>query len=286
MKKFGQIFGFLAILAIVGLVLSCDEPGAGNITGEWVTLVQIPAGTLTWPEATITLSAFKMGVYVVTQEQWREVMVISPNPSYFSSDPAAGEIQGKRPVEQRSWYDAIEFCNALSIREGLSPYYIINKDSPDPNNNSEYGDNSKWLVTTNGAANGYRLPTEAQWEYACRAGSTTDWHFGDDASELANYAWYNENSGNKTHQVGLKLPNAWGLYDMYGNVSEWCWDWYGDMPTSNQTNYTGTFSGNNRVLRGGHYGISVSDEFIRSSDRSYNNPAFRSISTGFRLVRP
>ena len=262
-----------------------------GIPTEWVTLVQIPAGTFTmgpdiwnnYETFTATLSAFKMGKYEVTQELYQDVMGV--NPSNFSSNPAAGEIQARRPVEGVSWYDAIEFCNALSIREGLTPYYSINKDSPDPNNNSEY-DDMKWLVTMNESANGYRLPTEAQWEYACKAGSTTNWYFGNDESELINYAWYSANSNSRTHQVGLKLPNAFGLYDMHGNVIEWCWDWWGNLPTSNQTDYTGAVSGSGRVGRGGSWDLSA--EYARSSLRNNGDPSSRgnAYRVGFRLVRP
>jgi formylglycine-generating enzyme required for sulfatase activity len=142
------------------------------------------------------------------------------------------------------------------------------------------------VVTPNWNANGYRLPTEAQWEYACRAGTNPayTWHFGNDENQLVNYAWYVVNSDDMTHQVGLKLPNPRGLYDMYGNVWEWCWDWYGTLPTSNQTNYTGLGSGTYRVLRGGCWGGTAGD--VRSARRGDINPNVRYDSIGFRLVRP
>src|SRR5207302_1335063 len=112
------------------------------------------------------------------------------------------------PVETISWYEAIAFCNKLSEREGLKPYY-----------RSDEGVQS--------GGDGYRLPTEAEWEYACRAGSTTRYSFGDDAARLGKYAWYVANSTNKTRPAGQTRPNTWGLYDMHGNVWEWCWDRYG-----------------------------------------------------------
>ena len=218
-------------------------------------------------EAQVTLtSGFYMGKYEVTQEQYLAVM--GKNPSYYSSNPASGEVQSKRPVENVSWYDAIEFCNKLSMAEGLTPAY----------NGS----------TPVAGSTGYRLPTEAQWEYACRAGTTTKWSFGDNESELKNYAWYWDNSNNMTHEVGKKLPNAWGLYDMHGNVEEWCWDRHGEDYTGAQTDPTGASSGNTRVVRGGS--IYGNDEYYTylttSAERDYNSPMDPFWFLGFRLLRP
>ena len=260
---------------------------------QLIEMVQVPAGTLSWDSATITLSAFKMGKYEVTQEQYQAVM--GTNPSYFnegptiigyddfSREPAEGEEQGKRPVEGVSWYEAVEFCNKLSELEGLTPFYNIDKINKDPNNKDEDG-GKKWLVTTNETANGFRLPTEAQWEYACRAGTTTDWYFGSTESQLVNYTWYGTNSNYITHEVGKKLPNAFGLYDMHGNIFEWCWDWFGNYPTSNQTDYTGAASGRDRVVRGGSWFLSV--EYSRSASRYGDLPSDGYSDIGFRVVRP
>jgi len=171
----------------------------------------------------VTLSAFWMGKYQVTQEQYLAVMNV--NPSYFTT-AITGENASKLPVERVSWFDAVEFCNKLSQLEGLTSVYTITGRTPA----TGYSITAA-TVTANWSANGYRLPTEAEWEYACRAGSTTDWHFGNTESNLVNYAWYSANSGSRTHQVGLKLPNAFRLYDMHGNVDEWCWDWYDTFPS-------------------------------------------------------
>jgi formylglycine-generating enzyme required for sulfatase activity len=134
---------------------------------------------------------------------------------------------------------------------------------------------------------GYRLPTEAQWEYACRAGTTTAFNVPvtGGSNSINDYTgWYSSNTGSVTHQVGLKSPNAWGLYDMHGNVNEWCWDWYGTYPAVAQTNPTGAVSGDSRVLRGGSY--FDAGMFMRSAFRFPLSPATIALHFGFRVVRP
>jgi formylglycine-generating enzyme len=251
MKKIFKMFGIIAIVAVIGFsFFACEEDeddsgdgGGGTIASPTgIEMISIPAGTFTMgspasepnresdeTQHSVTLSGFKMGKYEVTQEQYQAVM--GSNPSSFNSSPAEGETQGNRPVESVSWYNAIVFCNKLSIKEGLNPVYSIN-GSTNPADWGEvprsYSDPNR---TTWDAAvmdinkNGYRLPTEAEWEYACRAGTTTPWYV--EEASLGGAAWYIDNADNKTHQVGLKTPNAWGLYDMHGNVYEWCWDRYG-----------------------------------------------------------
>ena len=127
-----------------------------------------------------------------------------------------------------------------------------------------------------------RLPTEAEWEYACRAGSKTAYCFGDSANELKDYAWYYGNSGRKTHPVGQKKPNAWGLYDMYGSVYEWCADWHGSYNNGVQVDPTGPANGRSRVLRGGSW--VDNPRYCRSANRIRSRPAFRNRNLGFRVV--
>jgi len=258
-------------------------------------MVSIPAGTFTMGSPTsesgrysdetqhpVTLNGFYMGKYQVTQEQYQAVM--GTNPSSFSSSPQAGEIQGKRPVERVSWYDTLVFCNKLSVMEGLSPAYRIN-GSTDPAvwETAPTSDNATWnAVEIVAGSTGYRLPTEAQWEYACRAGTTTAYNTGNTISD--NTGWYSSNSGSKTHEVGKKPANAWGLYDMHGNVYEWCWDWYGYYSSSAQTDPLGASSGTDRVRRGGSWFPSA--EFLRSAARDGDYPGVRGYDLGFRLVRP
>ncbi|MEW5936833.1 MAG: formylglycine-generating enzyme family protein, partial [Candidatus Thermoplasmatota archaeon] len=129
----------------------------------------------------------------------------------------------------------------------------------------------------------YRLPTEAEWEYACRAGSTTKYCHGDDEARLGEYAWYDANSNKKTHPVGIKRPNAWGLHDMHGNVWEWCEDWYGDYPSGEVSDPHGPSSGSGRVLRGGSWYRGAED--CSSALRAGRAPGLRSPALGLRLAR-
>jgi len=152
------------------------------------------------------------------------------------------------PVEMVSWDEAVEFCRRLSEKTGKT----------------------------------VRLPTEAEWEYACRAGSKTRFSFGDSDSALGDYAWYGSNSGGKTHPVGQKKPNPWGLYDMHGNVWEWCADWYGDYPKGAVTDPQGPAAGTSRVLRGGSWHGNPND--CRSANRNRITPGYRHGDCGFRVV--
>ena len=257
--------GSIAIIG-GGITQTCTVTQVGDLD-----MVYIPGGTFTmgdmWgdgdydklPTHEVTVSSFYMSKYEVTQELYQEVM--GTNPSNWKGD--------NLPVERVSWYDAVEFCNALSKMEGLTPAYSGSGSS----------------ITWNRNANGYRLPTEAEWEYAAGGGSSnrTKWAGTNSESSLENYAWYDSNSGNQTHPVGTKEPNSLGLYDMSGNVWEWCWDWYGDYSSSSQTNPAGPSSGSSRVLRGGSWRNSAN--YCRVANRNNFIPSCSVSDGGFRLLR-
>ena len=169
-------------------------------------------------------------------------------------------------MEQVSWHDAVSFCNALSRQEGLELYYQI--------------DGEKVSIC---GGNGYRLPTEAEWEYGCRAGTRTKWCCGDDVEELEEVAWYGRRWSKASHAVGQKADNAWGLHDMHGNVWEWCWDWYGEYWAAEVDDPIGPESGSGRVLRGGAW-VSLAD-YCRCSSRIDSDPFIRDDVVGFRLAR-
>ncbi|MBN1969917.1 MAG: SUMF1/EgtB/PvdO family nonheme iron enzyme [Candidatus Delongbacteria bacterium] len=226
------------------------------------------------PVHKVFVDSFLIGKYPVTQKQYEETTGI--NPSSFKRED-------HHPVETVSWYDAVEFCNKKSEKEGLQKCYTIDKSRKDPNNNNSY-DNLKWIVTCDFTKNGYRLPTEAEWEYAAKGGkkSSRSYKFSG-SSNLDAIGWYAENSNNRSHPVGEKQPNELGIYDMSGNVWEWCWDWYGSYSSSSQTNPKGASSGSSRVLRGGSW--LYFDDSCRVAYRRYYDPYYGDYDFGFRLVR-
>ncbi|MDR3334851.1 MAG: formylglycine-generating enzyme family protein [Treponema sp.] len=214
----------------------------------------------------VTISPFYLGKYEVTQREYEAVM--GNNPSRFKG--------ATLPVEQVRWLDAVAYCNTRSLKEGLTPVYTIN------------GEEVSW----NQNASGYRLPTEAEWECACRAGTTTPFNTGTNiTTDQANYdgtkPYHNHKSGvyrKTTVPVGSFTPNSWGLYDMHGNVWEWCWDWSGKYSSGNQTDPVGASSGLGRVLRGGCW--FDNGQNLRSASHSFGSPSKGGWDySGFRLGR-
>jgi len=221
------------------------------------------------PVHMVTLSAFSIGKYQVTQALYQSVT--GNNPSKFKGV--------NLPVENVNWYEAIEFCNKLSEGEGLQPAYTIKSRTPA----ADYPIRSATVIA-DWSKNGYRLPTEAEWEYAAKGGNGSPGNFMYSGSNNKDkVAWYQGNSGGTTHEVGKKEPNGLGLYDMSGNVREWCWDWSGSYSISAQTDPTGASSGSYRVFRGGDWCVSVSS--ARSAYRGSGSPSHWYNSQGFRLVR-
>jgi formylglycine-generating enzyme required for sulfatase activity len=234
-------------------------------TGAPTNMVFIPPGTFRMgsppdevdrrsdegPQTAVTISrGYWMGKYEVTQ--WEYQAVVGSNPSAYTGDT-------NRPVEQVSWYDATNYCVTLTQRERAAG-----------------------RIGTNCV---YRLPTEAEWEYACRGWTSSRFSYGDDPgyTNLTNYAWYGDNSALTTHPVGQKLANLWGLYDMYGNVWEWCQDWsrlyyLGGIAIDPEGPATGT----SRMIRGGAWYVNVAD--CRSAQRGFAGPAAANYFNGFRVV--
>jgi len=230
------------------------------------------------PVHSVTLSSFYIGKYEVTQGEWQAVI---------GSNPASGYGVGANyPVYDVNWYGVLVYCNKRSIQEGLTPCYAKGGDT-NPNNwgTIPTSSNSEWsAITCNWSANGYRLPSEAEWEFAARGGNQSQGYTYSGSNAIDNVAWNYSNSDNSTHTVGTKAPNELGIYDMSGNVWEWCWDWYGSYTSSAQTNPHGAMYGSRRVGRGGswHYG----DSYCRVAYRvSYGYPDISGSLIGFRLSR-
>jgi len=236
------------------------------------------------PVHTVKLSAFKIAKYPVTYRQWLEVKEWAEKNGYqFPNQGRKGygeKTDENHPVTYVSWYDAVLWCNALSGKEGRKPCYYNS-----PNRKEVYRSGEKDMSNdyVDWEADGYRLPTEAEWEYACRAGTTTEYSFGDSITkQQANF----DNSGGGTSPVGYYILNNWELGDMHGNVWEWCWDRYDSnyYQQSPDENPRGPSGGSDRVLRGGSWIFGAA--YLRSADRDCGDPVYAGDDGGFRPVCP
>lgn len=273
----------LALTALLGA--GCNQEATQSPAGQphapapktitlsnGLTIVFIPAGEFIMgdndgdaderPAHQVQVGAFYMDTHELTQKAYEALMETNPSKSKGPD----------KPVEQVDWYHAVLYCNMRSLKQGLKPCY-------DPK-----------TLACDFNAEGYRLPTEAEWEYACRAGTRGKYSFGDAPDKLRTYAWFKENAAQTTHPVGQKTPNAWGLYDMHGNVAEWCHDFYGQSyyQKNDSPNPRGPSAGDKCVLRGGSWRTGA--DGCRSSARNSETPRFAdacfgSDSYGFRCVR-
>ncbi len=235
------------------------------------------------PIHSVTVGAFSMDKYEITFEKWTEVRKWAAAHGY--TDLPAGRngfnpVTENNPVTEVNWYDVVKWCNARSEKDGFSPVYYTNSTHTTVYRTGEHAIAAEAVHWT---ANGYRLPTEAEWEYAARGGTRpVNMPYSGDSS-IAIVAWYHVTSGNVTHHVGTRSPNVFGVYDMSGNAAEWCWDWYGAYTSDSQSDPKGPAVGSYHLLRGGSF--NTNDFSCRIFYRNYSYPTYRYYNLGFRCVQ-
>ncbi|MBN2655932.1 MAG: SUMF1/EgtB/PvdO family nonheme iron enzyme [Spirochaetales bacterium] len=244
-----------------------------------IVLKAVPGGTFNNGTTNMTVSSLHMSEHEITMEQFVAVTGLA-NPSSSFTDVVNG------PVQKVNWYHAMVFCNKLSEADGLTPVYSINGTS----NTTSWGaipttSKATWDgAVADWSANGYRLPTETEWQFAARGGNSTHNYTYAGSNTIDDVAWYTDNSSSTTYPVGGKAANELGLYDMSGNVWEWCWDWFAIYPSGTQTDYRGADSGSYRVNRGGSWDSNAYSSTV--AGRGNGVPYALHYNVGFRVVRP
>jgi formylglycine-generating enzyme required for sulfatase activity len=270
-----------------------------------VNMRYVPAGKFQRNATAANVSVITKGYWLAETETTQELFnaVMESNPSSFSSSPAAGETQEKRPVEQVNWYHAIAFCNKLSIANSKQAVYSVKVSGTEVDWSSltfaqiPTTNNTDWdAATMDTSKNGYRLPTEMEWMWAAMGADKTSQpnttgysktyagSVESGTTNIGNYAWYSSNSANKTHEAGKKTANELGLKDMTGNVDEWCWDWSGEIPSDEQTDFTGPVSGTYRRTCGGFWDSATSNCTVIF--RGGGLPYVAGYDSGFRFACP
>ena len=295
LRKIG-IVAAIAVIVIAGCKNTAEEDKKTGTSNALEGIVDVPgtsiAGTESWIPSSgvfvsgrvLEINSFYMSDHEVTRAEYKKVIGSDPSIAKAHDKDGhelTGEAAGKNPVNRVSWYDALVYCNKLSIEESFTPCYKIGgSTNPDDWGSVPTSDDATWnAATCDFDADGYRLPTEAEWEWAARGGQNYTYAGSDDIDEVA---WYTSNTSNTgTRDVKTKNANGYGLYDMSGNVWEWCWDWYKNI--SNATPNTGSASGSNRCFRGGSWGNDAN--LAKVADRGYSYPGDRDNYLGFRLVR-
>ena len=301
-RKITAASGLVFCASIIAVFIACggapkpaDQPAKPLL--PLIEMIPIPGNTfrmgstretgllIEMPAHQVTLNDFLLGRYEVTQGQYFEITGLRP--SSCKTNPESRTIEGWKslPVEMVNWYETLIFCNKLSVRDKLQPVYRINgSTNPDDWGNIPVREaDIQWAVEWIDGANGYRLPTEAEWEYAARGGPNSNGYRYAGNNNAEQVAWYYDNSDTMSHEIGKKDPNELDLYDMSGNVMEWCWDWQGAYTAGAQENPRGPSSSLYKIIRGGSWSYAIN--YCAVAYRHLNYPYYRGVNLGFRVVR-